>query len=584
MSRITFLTVTSLLTGLASAPALADSDVKREMKEDVLLRALVDEVERGKVGLKLEDLERPYFIEYALQDSTRASVSAVFGAVTGRNETRARFLRTDVRVGSYKLDNTNYSGDLGGFSFPGFGGGRFGGAAIPVEDDYNAIRQAIWWATDRDYKSVTESFEKKKAFMESKVIEEDKPDDFSQVSPTVHFEDRQEVKIDLGRLEKIVTSLSAIFRAYPEVQSSAVRINGNGGNTYLVNTEGTRFRTSGASYSLSIDATVQADDGMKLSDSVSIHVRDLDDLPSIPELSKRCRDLVVQLVDVKNAPKLESYSGPVLVDAEVAATLFSNQFARRFAGGQRPLGGRTPPNDFEEKLGKRILPKFLNVVDDPTLEEIDGVPVMAHYKFDHQGVEVKPVTLVEKGRLKALVMSRNPSKKFKASTGHGRGMFRPRASVGCLKVTTSKGTTNKELKEKLTELLDDDDLEYGIRIASLGASSNSRFQRFTGMFGDMGRGFGRSRGASPLAIYKVYPDGREELVRGAELARIGLRAFKRIKAAGDQLHVLNTGGRGGRTVAAPALLFEELDVGKIDRDFDKPPILPSPFARTSKES
>jgi hypothetical protein len=33
------------------------------------------------------------------------------------------------------------------------------------------------------------------------------------------------------------------------------------------------------------------------------------------------------------------------------------------------------------------------------------------------------------------------------------------------------------------------------------------------------------------------------------------------------------------TVAAPAMLFEELDLAKIDLDFDKPPILQTPLAR-----
>jgi len=93
--------------------------------------------------------------------------------------------------------------------------------------------------------------------------------------------------------------------------------------------------------------------------------------------------------------------------------------------------------------------------------------------------------------------------------------------------------------------------------------------------GEGGRG-----GTNPLLMYKVYPDGREELVRGAEIARIDFKAFKRIMAAGDTPFVRNTSyGLLGQTVAVPALLFEELDLAKIDRDFDKPPILPTPLAR-----
>jgi hypothetical protein len=82
-----------------------------------------------------------------------------------------------------------------------------------------------------------------------------------------------------------------------------------------------------------------------------------------------------------------------------------------------------------------------------------------------------------------------------------------------------------------------------------------------------------------LVMYKVSPDGKEELVRAAEIARFDLKAFKRMLAMGDKPYILNAGGMPGRTIVAPAMLFEELDLAKIDRDFDKPPILPNPLVR-----
>ena len=132
------------------------------------------------------------------------------------------------------------------------------------------------------------------------------------------------------------------------------------------------------------------------------------------------------------------------------------------------------------------------------------------------------------------------------------------------------------------EACQDEDLEYGIRVAVMGsAGGGDRYARFRRYFGGMSYGgLGSGGGNTPLVMYQVYPDGREELVRGAQIARISLKAFKRILAAGDTPYVLNQGFRGGgATVVAPALLFEELDLAKIDQDFDKPPILPTPLAR-----
>jgi len=553
MKPITAILLTGLL--MPAAAALAE-DLEQELERDVVLRALVDELARNQANLELEDLERPYFIEYALADVSGAYVSAELGAVTGRREARARSLRADVRVGSYKLDNTNFGGGYGRY-WGSFYGGYGRGAAIPIEDDYNAIRQAIWWATDRDYKSVVEALVQKKAFMESKLIK-DKPDDFSRESPAVCLEQRLDPTVDGERLERTVLALSEILREYPDVKESAAYASGGGGNKYLVNTEGTRIRTSAMNFSVSVNATVQADDGMELSDSFTVHGRTWEQLPPLDELSQRCRKMVTQLIAVKDAPMMaEPNTGPVLFEPEAAAAIFSARFSGRFTGGQPTVGSGRDADDFANKLDQRILPRFLRVVDDPTLETIAGEPVMGHYVYDDQGVKARVVVLVEGGRLKTQLMSRNPSKEFKQSTGHGRGLYGPSASIGCLIVTADPASNAEELKEELFEACQDEGLEYGIRIAALGGY-----------------------GSNPLVMYKVYPDGREELVRGAQIASIDLKVFKRMLAVGDTPYVLNSAGRTeGATVVAPAMLFEELDLAKIDRDFDKPPILPTPLAR-----
>lgn len=580
MTRIVALM--TMAVALLPRAARGEDAVAHETASDVVLKALVDELDRNREGLKIEGLQRPYFIEYALQDSAGFAVTARLGAVTDRGEQRARLLRTDVRVGTYELDNTNFAGDFGAM----FGG--MGNTQLPVEDDYNAIRQAVWWATDRDYKQVTESFEKKKAFMAQKMIE-DKPTDFSKEEPVTLFEARVEPKVDTASLEKMALELSALFREYPAVKNSTVTLVGTGGNKYLVNSEGTRIRQAGTRYSVTIHASVQADDGMEMSDSIEVNVQDRADLPSQDELAAQTRDMVDHLLKLRVAPKLESYTGPVLFGAEAATDLFAGVFGGRFMGGQRPVGGRAAPDDFEKRLGERILPKTFDVVDDPTMEKLEGQRVLGHYKYDDQGVAAQKVVLVEAGKLKGLLMSRNPSKKFAKSNGHGRGPFRPMASTGCMVVNVKDGKPDDELKKTLASKAEDADKEYGIRIGSLGEDGGGaatparaggggrrRRRQMMAMFGGMGGG-----GETPLMMFKVFPDGREELVRGAQLGDVDLKAFKRIVAAGKTQHVQNSGSPG-TTIAAPAMLFEELDLTKIDRDFDKPPILPPPLARDAK--
>ncbi len=554
-----------LLVAALTGPALrADDAVRQEMQKDVLLRAAVDELTRSQEGLKIEGFEKPYYIAFAVIDTARAGVSAVLGAVTGRSESRSRSPATDVRVGSYQLDNTNFSGG-GGFGF-GFGG-NMPDADMPIEDDYTAIRQALWWMADRDYKNVVEELAQKKALMESKLIV-DKPDDLVRATPAVYFEPRKDLRLELQPLEDLALALSVVFREYPAIQSSSASVSAWATNKYLVNTEGTRQRTGFRRALVTVNATVQADDGMKLGDSMNIYLGGLDQLPPRDELLKGCRELAERLIALKNAPVLASYAGPVLFDAEAATGLFGRHYGGNLGGGQRPVGSRTSPDDFANKLNKRILPRFLHVVDDPTLETMGDTPVLGHYVRDDEGVLAERVALIEGGRLKSLLMSRNPSKEFQRSNGHGRGGFGSgRGSLGCLIVTAEPAATAEELKQELLDAVADEGLEFGLRIAA---------------FGSVGEGGGRfdsAGGSNPLAIYKVFPDGREELVRGVEIARIDAKAFKRILAAGDTPFVLNSPSNDGQTVAAPALLFEELDLAKIDRDFDKPPLLPTPLAR-----
>jgi hypothetical protein len=552
---------------LAAPLVYADADLETELARDVVLRALVDELDRNIGGLELEDLERPYFIEYALRDLDSAGVTAELSSVAVRNAGRSRRLRAEVRVGSYELDNTNFS--RGGFGRFGLlrGAGR---ASIPIEDDYNAIRQAIWWQTDRAYKSVVETLAQKKAFMKSKMIEE-KPPDFSRETPVVFLEARIAPQIDRDWLEMLAVRLSEVFRDHPEVLESSASVDASAGNKYLVNTEGTRIRVPGSLFVVSVSATVQADDGMELSDSFTIYARQQDDIPPLPELEQRAGQMVQQLIALKNAPRVEeAYTGPVLFDAEAAAALFSQHFGRRFAGGQRPVGSETSVDDFANKLNRRILPRFMDVVDDPLLERFEGKPLMGHFVHDDQGVPAQTTRLVENGRLKNLLMSRNPSKAFDRSNGHGRGFYSPAAGIGTVLVTADPAASEAELIEELIEAAQDEGLPYAMRIRSLGS---------------VGGGYGGYYGSStPLMMYRVYPDGREELVRGAQIARIDLKDFKRMLAAGDQPYALNSGSRGrGQSVVAPAMLFEELDLAKIDRDFDKPPILPAPLAREGAE-
>ncbi len=86
------------------------SKLSAQQKEDVLLKALKDEMNRSMEKLQLEDMEKPYYIEYAVEDAETFVIKSVFGAIVESDQDRSRLLRVGLRVGSYDLDNSEFAG------------------------------------------------------------------------------------------------------------------------------------------------------------------------------------------------------------------------------------------------------------------------------------------------------------------------------------------------------------------------------------------------------------------------------------------------------------------------------------------
>ncbi|MCK6457548.1 MAG: metallopeptidase TldD-related protein [Phycisphaerae bacterium] len=585
--------VLPLLASASLRGAEASDDTLRH--SEAMMKALVLELERS-MKIRMEDLEKPYFISLLAEDNISYQMSASYGALTSVQRDRSRDLYTSVRVGSYQLDNTNFAEGGGGF-FRGGGGGFGGRASLPLDDDPIAIRQAIWAAIDDDYKSSVETLTKKRAYMEDKKLE-DRPDDFAPAKPTAAREESAALRFDRSEWETNLRRLSAEFRKFEEIQDSSVDLLVGAGNEYLVTSEGTRLVTADHGVLLTINAETQADDGMRLADARTYAGRTVSDLPSVDALLADIDALAKQLLEMRRAPILDDYSGPVLFDAAAAAQLFRQMLAGGLVGRVDPVGTQRRvfegAENLEKKLGQRILPKAFRVFDDPTVAEFGGKPLFGHYTYDDEGIPAQKVNLVENGVLKMQLLSRTPTKKLKGSNGHGRrapGSTATEAAVGCLFVESSEGLSDEALKQRLIEEVKSADMEYGIRVASLrSAGLGSRPSDIRALITRMRRG--RTGGLSdPIAVFRVYAaDGREEPVRGCEFGPIEVKVLRDIAAAGKTPTVHNyvAVGFGGAappsTIVCPAVLFEELDLSKIEQELDELPLLKPPGQRERKSS
>lgn len=566
-----------LLGGLAVGFAAEPSD------KDVVLKALGDELSRS-MSLRLEDLEQPYFVQYSVDDGTSYHVSARYGALVSSDQSRSRILHSQLRVGAPQLDNSNFAGR------GGFGGMRGLGASseLPTDNDYMALRHAVWSATDLLYKDSVETLTQKRAYMRDRNVA-DRPPDFSQTTATTAIQDRTDLSFDRSAWEDYVRRISAQFAAYAHIQGAEVNLTAGAETHYLLNSEGSRLRYGETGVLLRITVEAQASDGERFSDSLSYFALLPNQLPKLAEVQADAQQLANRMAATIEAPILEDYTGPVLLDGLAAGQLFRQLLGRGLTAQTDPVGSQRRSaaglDDLENRLGKRILPVTFHIYDDPRNAKFQDTFLSGQYLFDDEGVPPERVEIVIDGKLQGMVTSRAPTKQFAKSNGHGRrsGGAATRAAIGCLYVESSKGESPEELKKELMDAAEAEGLKYGLRISNLQNRGAGGPGGFAGGFGRRGgAGAGRVVG-DPISIYKVYvADGREEPVRGCEFGTLDVRSLRRIIAAGKLQTVHNAAGGGApaSSVIAPAMLFEELEVSRIRQEAEKKPILEAPHARS----
>ncbi len=566
--------------------------------EDTLMKAMRDELSRSIQQLQLHALSKPYFISYKVRTTATTEASASFGSLLSGGEHRTRTLVAMVRVGDYALDNTNF------LSLPFGPSGvvhQFGGSVqLPLEDDYKEIRRQIWLATDGAYKKALEDFSRKRAALQTRTRAEDIPD-FSREAPATIADEKPRATVSRAEAENLVRDISGVFTQLPDVFNSTVHLEVLNFDTRYVNSEGTSFTRTEAGVVFQAIASTQAIDGMPAEDFVTAYGRSMSDLPGKPELVARIREMGARLQKLRGAPIVEQYNGPVLLEGQAAAELFSQVFAPKLLAVRRPLSDNPQfevffaqqQDSLLEKIGTRVLPDFLSVIDNPLLDSYDGVRLVGGYGVDDEGVRVRETRLIEKGILKTLLASRHPVPGISRSTGNNQGGSGPTPSN--VVVACEKGLTSEELKSELLKLAKQRGKQYGIVVRRLAnpvllPSLGQMMLLFTptGMQGATGR--------TVIVATKVFPDGREELIRNAELMGVTTAAFKDIVAASKTRTVYSTPFlassslvglfSGGTTAEAgghilsfivPSLLFEDLTLRRPAGEIPHPPISRHPY-------
>jgi TldD protein len=536
-----------------AAPAPDDATVKR---------ALEEEMARSMTQLKLGAEAPPYFLKYVITDGDRSYVSARLGAILSEETSPgSRSLAVEVRVGSPDQDNTNFIGaSPGGF------------AGVSREDDYALLRRDLWQVTDREYKRVIESLARKKASRAIETEDKDKIPDFAKAPAIQVTANRATAPTDADRakLKDLVVKLSRAFEKFGTLDGGNVSARTEVVRRRLLTSEKTWTDERWSRVHLDVRGEAVADDGQKLVSTLAFTAVDVAGLPPAEKMEAAIQDLAKNLTAQRSAKPVDAGLATVLFEGPAAGQLAKLMLATPLSGQPTPRapGGRAMTQDgslsFAEKLEQKVAPTWFSVVDDPTASGPGKRLLFGTYDSDDEGVKGEKVQLIERGVVKNLLMSRAPRKEITKSNGHGRGTGQAHAASSNLFINVTGGLSRPDLLAAAVRSAGPKGTVYVVR--ELGEAS----------------GLGRGQTLQARLAFR-YKDGKEEPVRGLSLEGFVPKKLKKdLIGAGKELFVKDEEFGTPGSVVTPALLFEDVDVGKPNDKNRTPPLYPSPLATAAR--
>ena len=531
-----------------------------------VLTAAKTELDRDFGALKSETIA-PYYLSYEIIDSNTVTVAATFGALVQSTAGHHRVAHIDMRVGDYALDNTHQLRGKGAADEVGSNGM----VTLPVEDDPLPIRSALWLETDRRYKRALTQLAAVQTNNQVNVEQEDRSADFSHEKPEQAVEPIPEMHVDRKLWEDKARKYTAPFHRYGDLFNATATMMADQEVRWFVSSDGSRIQTSTTYYRLFIEASSKAPDGMELPRYESFAALTPQGLPDDATVLKAVDKMIVDLKALQAAPIVDPYTGPAILSGRATAVFFHEVFGHRIEGHRQK--NEEEGQTFKKMIGQPVLPTFLSVDFDPTLKRYGGVDLVGSYTFDDEGVRARPVVAVKDGILENFLMGRSPIDGFPNSNGHGRAQagFEPVARQSNLVIINSKPISREQLKQLLIAQIKEQNKPFGLF-----------FDDIQGGFTLTGRTLPNAFNVLPIMVYRIYPDGREELVRGVDLVGTPLTTFSKILAADDEKDVFNgiCGAESGQvpvSASGPAILISQIEVQKKAKSQERPPILPAPL-------
>ncbi len=518
------------------------------------------EAERGMQEIRCRGYPRPFYISFLARDVQRWELKASFGGLLVDHQQRQRKCHCDVRVGSYRQDQMQDGGLLDSDEKE-----SLSYVDLPFGKSAPSIQHGLWRQAEIRYREAVEALAEKKSSELTYLDRHRQLPSWQRLAGIQDVRWRGLPPVDQPYWRQFVERTSRLICEYPDIKESSVRLEVRDGTTVFVNSEGSLIIQRKPLWNLSCYLWMLPSHGDALSWTLNKFVTDPAEMPTPRRFRQEIRQTIQTLNTLAAAPTLRSYSGPVLLDPVPAGLLIHEALGHRLEGNRLLCAGEG--QTFRDSRRKVIAPNFLTIEDDPRLEHYEGKSLVGHYHYDDEGVPAQRASLVSHGKLQGFLTSRAGITRQHASNGHGRNEcgLQTMSRMAVTRIVSENGVSDSQLKAQLIEEVKRQGLPYGVRIlAATGGETTTDAYNFQAFLGEIN-----------LAA-RVYPDGREELIRGVDFVGTPLNASRLVIAAGSRYAVDNAycGAESGWipvSTISPAVLVSHLELqAKADTPYNQP--------------
>lgn len=523
---------------------------------------------RRALRMRVKGFPAPYYCSFLLRDQKWFNTWASSGSTYRKRSDHTRNVYCDLRVGSHRYDQVTdgglYDNDRERDSY--------NHADVPIDDkDHDGLRIGLWRLTEAKFREALSDYSDRRSVGLSTPDLNKKFTSFNKAIRTRSFSYSRPERVDEVRWVRFCKSASKWLSEMTHVSGNYVEFDATQQTKIFVSTEGSVIVQHQKIFMLSAGIRKLTKQGQQLEQDLVFLCASQRELPNMRKFKRLMQERYARLVELLKSKSIDSFSGPVLLCPRSAGLLFHEALGHRLEGSRllSPGEGQT----FRGHLGKRILPEHLSIHDNPRLARFRGETCIGSYTFDDEGTPSQDTLLVENGILKGFLSTRASIQiRGHRSNGHARNRKyqRPMSRMGVTIVESSEGKSFDELRELLLQEIRSQKKPFGMIVyETSGGETETNSYDFQAFAGDI------------TYATLIYPDGREECVRGVNFVGTPLQALDNIIAVGDTQELDNSycGAESGYvpvTTISPAILLSKLELQTKDEELVTPYLLPRP--------